>query len=1010
MQFSYLKFFTFSVMLGSASVVLAQDTSYKVVLDSLLKQNLPEEALSFIEQKENEINAQGPGLPMAMLINYKAFCFYKLGEWQVADSLYHKAVDIATQTGNTNTVDFATLLADLMAQCGRMGKYDEALDVGERALKIQTEILGETHQKTLRTRRNIGLVYESMGQLDKGRDTYLECLAVFDHNNLPKDLTYASLNRDVAMLIVSSGQFSASKPYFLKAVNLTKQLYGEVSDEYVQMFYSYCWMLNFSGSYVELEPLVTHLVELQRQLPNGENGEYMELGLNMLGVTKNMLGLHAEAIKTLLEAKKVAKVCCGSGFIQRAEVSTNLIHAYFLDGQVEAAYAEALEGNELDKEKAAQSMPVNLLEMALRACTFGDLYKLADAEQILAQIEDRVEWNQQNIVEVRTTYLKAKAQVAFLKNDIPTAMVLLDSAIQNTIATQGPNAPYVASLYTEKATKYFLSHLYEESLDALAKTIKINRFLIQPKLAILSDQERMQLADQLITESSMLATIAWKNPGTNAAAQLFDLQLFTKNLLEKTTRKAAAQVQNSNDPDLKKSYTEWLDVLEQVNFMLQDPAADPEAIRQLQVSAESLEKNLVRKGLAQVEPDKNIYWQDIRAALQPGEAAVDVRRFRLPGIDRITDTVLYAFSIIRPEYEAPKMIFIEKGNDLETFTFGQYQSDIKKIQEVGIISYQKLWAQVAENLNGVKTVYFSPDGIYHKINLNTLRLPDGSSVIDHQSIKLVTNLSELLTKDKQKTKLQPGTAVLFGNPKFDNDLTVNNTSAESSGTIPGTMRDLANAVTNGDFEIKPLPASEKEVNDIARKLTAHQWETKVFTQAQATEAAVKKLQHPSILHIATHGYFLNSAPATTSGSPRLPGAGANPALRSMLFFSGAANSISGEVLQGEDGILTAFEAAVLNLDGTELVVLSACNTGLGKIQNGEGVYGLQRAFRIAGAKSLIMSLWEVEDKATEQFMNNFYENWTSGMSKSAAFRKAQLALKAKYPQPFYWGGFVLVNG
>jgi len=130
----------------------------------------------------------------------------------------------------------------------------------------------------------------------------------------------------------------------------------------------------------------------------------------------------------------------------------------------------------------------------------------------------------------------------------------------------------------------------------------------------------------------------------------------------------------------------------------------------------------------------------------------------------------------------------------------------------------------------------------------------------------------------------------------------------------------------------------------------------------------------------------------------------------MLFFAGAENNIEGSSSSSNDGILTAFEAAVLQLDNTELVVLSSCNTGLGKIQNGEGVLGLQRAFRIAGARSLIMSLWEVEDAATALLMRVFYENWTSGMSKTEAFHNAQLTLKTKYPEPFYWGSFILVNG
>jgi len=311
---------------------------------------------------------------------------------------------------------------------------------------------------------------------------------------------------------------------------------------------------------------------------------------------------------------------------------------------------------------------------------------------------------------------------------------------------------------------------------------------------------------------------------------------------------------------------------------------------------------------------------------------------------------------------------------------------------------------VAAHLNGVSTLYFSPDGIFHKINLSTLRKPDGSYLVDNLVLVQVTNLRHILERSPENAGMEPGVAALFGNPAFGN--------AAISGpgdAVDQNYRDVVEE-SGGYFKLTPLPGSKREVEQIAQKLSAQKWQPVVFTGAQATEDTLKKCKNPKVLHIATHGYFLNAEKKTDTPGFASPAAAQNPALRSMLFFTGAENTLNGHPADRNDGILTAFEAAVLPLDGTELVVLSACNTGLGKIQNGEGVYGLQRAFRIAGAKSLIMSLWEVEDKATELFMTHFYDNWTSGMSKTAAFRKAQQTLKAKYPQPFYWGSFVLVNG
>jgi CHAT domain-containing protein len=154
-----------------------------------------------------------------------------------------------------------------------------------------------------------------------------------------------------------------------------------------------------------------------------------------------------------------------------------------------------------------------------------------------------------------------------------------------------------------------------------------------------------------------------------------------------------------------------------------------------------------------------------------------------------------------------------------------------------------------------------------------------------------------------------------------------------------------------------------------------------------------------VLHIATHGYFHPDA-----------GEKENPLLRSGLMLAGANLTIIGKAPdKTDDGVLTAYEAMNLNLDNTDLVVLSACETGLGDVSNGEGVYGLERAFKVAGASTIIMSLWKVSDEATAYLMTGFYENWLKGQTKRLAFINAQLATRNKFKFPYYWGAFVMVG-
>lgn len=216
----------------------------------------------------------------------------------------------------------------------------------------------------------------------------------------------------------------------------------------------------------------------------------------------------------------------------------------------------------------------------------------------------------------------------------------------------------------------------------------------------------------------------------------------------------------------------------------------------------------------------------------------------------------------------------------------------------------------------------------------------------------------------------------------------------------------------------PLPATKAEIAIVRSTLEKRGWHVDVFTGENATEEAVQGVKRPTILHLATHGFFLSDqAPIFTDISARLPVGFEDPMLRPGLFFAGANRTLKGErPPEGlEDGILTASEATSLNLQGTELVVLSACETGRGKVRSGEGVFGLRRAMEEAGAQAVLMSMWAVPDRETQELMTLFYGKWLAGMEKQKAFREAEIELrvrvKARYgaDQPFYWGGFVLVG-
>jgi CHAT domain-containing protein len=240
---------------------------------------------------------------------------------------------------------------------------------------------------------------------------------------------------------------------------------------------------------------------------------------------------------------------------------------------------------------------------------------------------------------------------------------------------------------------------------------------------------------------------------------------------------------------------------------------------------------------------------------------------------------------------------------------------------------------------------------------------------------------------------------------------------ESKTLVAAVDNGLRSRDQRGDA-LSPLPETKVELESIQSLLQKQGWQVEMYTEEKATEEAIKNVKGPRVLHVATHGFFLPDQKETRRNVEfNLPSGLEDPMVRSGLYFAGAERALSGNppAADLEDGVLTAYEASSLNLQGTELVVLSACETGLGEMANGEGVFGLRRALHEAGAESVLMSLLRVPDLETQELMSRFYSKWLAGQDKHEALREAQLEMRDKIKdrygndRPTYWGGFVLVG-
>ncbi|MFN8806100.1 MAG: CHAT domain-containing protein, partial [Bacteroidota bacterium] len=394
--------------------------------------------------------------------------------------------------------------------------------------------------------------------------------------------------------------------------------------------------------------------------------------------------------------------------------------------------------------------------------------------------------------------------------------------------------------------------------------------------------------------------------------------------------------------------------------------------------ANQMERSLSErsKEFSQVYTAETIGMEKIAALLGDTEVAVEIIRIQQFDKDFKQESK-YAVLVLSKNATAPKLAVLDNGNQLETRYAKFYKNAIQTQGEDGY-SYDQYWARIEPLMAGKKTIYLSADGVYNQINVNTLKKKEGTFVLNQFDVITIGNSKDLIALKQRKPMATKKDAFLLGFPDY-------------AGAAPA------------------LPGTKIEVEAINKILMAGGYKTTLKEEKSASESAIKALKGPQLMHIATHGYFLPDTEIQAEGNENA-GAKNNPLLRSGLILAGAAKQNNQvDLTSNDNGVLTAYEAMNLSLDGTDLIVLSACETGLGEVRAGEGVYGLQRAFLVAGANAMIMSLWKVDDAATQQLMTNFYANWAKTGNKQKAFKQAQLQLMAKFSQPYYWGAFVMMG-
>ncbi len=820
-------------------------------------------------------------------------------------------------------------------------------------------------------------LYKSQGLYAKVEPLMIEAKSIIEKVLGKEHPDYATSCNNLAELYISQGLYTKAEPLYIEAKSIREKVLGEKHPEYAGSCGSLAALYYSQGLYAKAEPLMIEGKSIYEKVLGKEHPNYATFCNNLAELYKNQ-GFYAKAEPLMIEAKSIYEKVLGKEHPDYANSCNNLAVLYEKQGLYTKVEPLIIESKNIREKVLGKEHP----DYANSCSNLGGLY------------------NHQG--------LYSKAELLYIE-----AKSIYEKVLGKNHKDYANSCNNLADFYENQNEFLKASNYYQLASQALISQIENN-------FSTLSENEKAKFLNTFYIhfERYNAFTIKANRQIPNLTAQAFNNSLVTKGLLFSSTQKMRERILNSGDIPLKQLYEDWRNKRTAYSKALQLSLKEREkqniSTEKLQTEANELEKQLSKKSeLFPKANDKTRYtWQDVQKNLKKDEVIVEIIRTQYSD-KKQTDSTLYMALIITPTTQnQPEMVVLPNGNEMEKEGISYYKNNIKFKKE-DKISYNAFWAQIKAKLGNAKKVYFVPDGVYHQINLVTLQNPATKAYLRSEiSVQLLSSSKDLIkyaeNSKKQRKNFKDYQVHLFGYPAYAQKNDKSSTKKEERSLSFSAKMDTTQRFFDPNSGIiTVLEGTKVEVNNISKILTDKKITNTVYLENKADENTVKGLKNADILHIATHGFFLGDTESFDKDNADK--FRENPLLRSGLLLKDAEKGMRGEILEGEDGVLTAQEAINLNLDDTELVVMSACETGLGEIKNGEGVYGLQRSFQQAGAKTILMSLWKVDDTATQEVMTLFYNNLVAGKTKRQAFDDAQETLYKKYKNPYFWGAFVMVG-
>ncbi len=940
---------------------------------------------------------------MAKILNNRAAAEYKMGHAREAIKLYQNTLVLLGGESGHDQADLGYCLLGLGAIHVEIREYGAAERCLSEALAMWRRNPQWGREGLAAVLHALGLLRESLADYDEAKELFRQELALWAENPDERPIESGRCIADLAELHRARGEYSMAEFLYRKALEVTRQDVGEKHADFAAVLNGFGLLCCELGERQRAIAFLRNALEI-RTLVLGPEHQATATSLNSLGAILQQEGQTNEARDLLTRALSARRNNATPDPAAIARTLNNLAFGLEIEGNYQEAEALLDESLELRSKAWGPCHPqvavcqIHLGSLRARQGLYGEAERLLlGALDSFGHISDR-----------HPGTLDATADLAGVY-----------------AATGRPG----------------------DALELMQRAISMGDWLMRQVFSVGSEAQRMACLEQTRVLMDFYLSIVWRYfPGDPVVARTaMDLVMRRKGLGLETLATQRDALRMKHHEHLRPRLREVRATRASIARAMLEAAAYPDASNRKEL-LDDLQERLRRleAELAMEIPEMRLDGRleqvstGLVADLLPPDAAlieyVRVNPFDFEAKHAVGESPLrpsryLAFVVVSGKPEQAALIDLGEASEIEELVraFRQWMSRLAGGgRHVGSEPKEGLAAtdRCAEELRGrvfdairkqlgTRTrLFIAPDGELNLIPFEALPMQDGRYIIDDYVISYLAAGRDLIRLNERR-HANAGPPMVIADPDFDlADSGEPSVRGDGSAVERGK---LSRAMSGGNLRFEPLAEVRFEAERIAGLLGV-----KARTREQAREGPLKSCTSPRILHIATHGFFFEDQDARARESPRflevegktqasLMSRMENPLLRSGLALAGANTFLSGKTVpaDAEDGLLTAEDVTGMDLSGTQLVVLSACETGLGEVRVGEGVFGLRRAFDMAGAETLVMSLWKVPDRQTRELMEEYYVRLLQDGPRAESLREAQRAIKARYLDSVHcWGAFI----